>query len=55
MIGGARDLSNVLDCKYIWLGFCIGLLYIYLTIPYPELIRKENFEQKKYFQRLNEN
>jgi hypothetical protein len=47
-----RNISNILDFKLAWCGFCIGLIYIYLTIPYPDIIKKEKFEEKKSFQCL---
>ena len=51
-----RNISNILDTKLIWFGFCIGIIYIYLTLPYSEVIKKEHFsEKKKCFHSLEHN
>ena len=51
-----RNISNILDTKLIWFGFCIGIIYIYLTLPYSEIIKKEHFNiKKKYFHSLEHN
>ena len=50
-----RNISNILDPKLIWCGFCIGVIYMYLTLPYSEVIKKEYFDEKKCFHSLKNN